>query len=106
MAVTSAWWRLPDPFPPVVSRFASGRSRGPPTLNDGPDSRFPIALASLTQPDREMGLSGARDRVIEADGLVYTATVIIGSRAAPTLRTPDRAGRARAKGAVEHEHRV
>jgi hypothetical protein len=34
-----------------------------------------------------MGLSGGRDRVVVADGLVYTATVIIGSHAAPTLRT-------------------
>ena len=60
---------------------------GPPVLDDRPDSRFPISLAGFTEPDRELGLPGARDRVIVADGLRYTATLIIGSRAAPALRT-------------------
>jgi hypothetical protein len=74
------------PFPATGVALRIWSVIGPPVGDDGPDSRFPIELATLTKPDREIGLAGARDRVIVANGLVYTATVIIGPRAAPALR--------------------
>lgn len=59
---------------------------GPAWIDEGPDSRFPLTLASFTEPDIEMRVPRARDRSIVANGLHYTATVMIGRHASAQMR--------------------
>ncbi len=59
---------------------------GPRSYDEGPDSRFPITRASFTRPDLALGLPHARDRTISADGLTYTAALLIAPHAPPALR--------------------